>query len=341
MEDRSSQSKGGFDAHTLTELNNHPQFAYKLPFCSFFRHVGDSFEEFGRYLEEMVRERRELGTMTQSARRRQDLLGALIQSSEESTEEKDDDVKASQKSAPLTDREVMGNIYVFLLAGHDTTAHTLAFTFGLLALYPEIQQELYRSVTDILPSLQDDLTYEKTSELQYALAVFMETLRIYPSVVVVPKYSMENTLVPVSRFSLDGGKSGAEGTKNVLIPQWAEVMIDVPGLHYNPRYWGEDAKDFRPSRFIDDEETGYRWPREAFMGFSQGARACLGQKFAQVEAVTIIAEIIRRFEVEIDPSVLKKGESTEAARRRLLDGCKTVITLTPKPLPVIFRERKP
>ena len=287
----------------------------------------------------MVRERRELGT-TQSARRRQDLLGALIQSSEDSLQEKEDESKGSQKSAPLTDREVMGNIYVFLLAGHDTTAHTLAFTFGLLALYPEIQQELHRSILEVLPSAQDELTYERTSELHYALAVFLETLRVYPSVVVVPKYSMENTLVPVKSFSIDGGKSEAEGTKKVLIPQWAEVMIDVPGLHYNPKYWGEDAAEFRPSRFVDDEKTGYRWPREAFMGFSQGARACLGQKFAQVEAVTIIAEIIRRFEVEIDPSVLRAGESREEARRRLLDGCKTVITLTPKPLPVIFKERK-
>lgn len=287
----------------------------------------------------MVRERRQSGT-GHSPKRRQDLLGALVQSSEEASDEKGDDGKASQKTAPLTDKEVMGNIYVFLLAGHDTTAHTLAFTFGLLALYPQIQQELFSSVIEALPSLQDELTYEKVGELHYALAVFMETLRVYPSVVVVPKYSMENTLVPVSSFSIDGGQSRAEVTKNVLIPQWAEVMIDVPGLHYNPRYWGADAKKFRPSRFMDNEKTGYRWPREAFMGFSQGARACLGQRFAQVEAVTIIAEIVRRFEVEIDPSMLRNGESTETARRRLLDGCKTVITLTPKPLPVIFRERK-
>ena len=287
----------------------------------------------------MVRERRELGA-EQSSRRRQDLLGALIQSSEDASEEKEDASKAQTRSAPLTDREVMGNIYVFLLAGHDTTAHTLAFTFGLLGLYPEIQQELYESITNVLPTPQDEMTYEKTSELHYALAVFLETLRVYPSVVVVPKYSMENTLVPVNSFSLDGGKSAAEGPKKVLIPQWAEVMIDVPGLHYNEKYWGEDAQEFRPSRFIDREQTGYRWPRDAFMGFSQGARACLGQKFAQVEAVTIIAEIIRRFEVVIDPNVLRAGESTEEAKRRLLDGCKTVITLTPKPLPVIFRERK-
>jgi len=145
----------------------------------------------------------------------------------------------------------------------------------------------------------------------------------------------------VKTFSVDGGKTVAEGgPKNVLIPQWAEVMIDVVGLHYNTKYWGEDASSFKPSRFIDDEKTGYKWPREVFMGFSQGARSCLGQKFAQVEAATIITEIVRRFEVHIDESVLKKEEDVETARKRLLDGCRTVITLTPKPLPVVFKERK-
>lgn len=217
----------------------------------------------------------------------------------------------------------------------------MAFTFGLLALYPSIQEELYRSILSVLPGREDELTYDMVASLRYSWAVFMETLRIYPSVVVVPKYSMDNTFVPVKTFSVDGGKTVAQGErpKSVLVPKHAEVMIDVVGLHYNPRYWGEDASEFRPSRFLDNEETGYKWPREAFMGFSAGARSCLGQKFAQVEAVTIITEIIRRFEVRLDPSVVKPGEDVETARRRLLDGCKTVITLTPKPLPVIFVER--
>lgn len=319
------------------------QFAYKLPFCSFFRHVETSFDEFGRYLDEMIRERREQGVVEKS-RKKTDLLGALIQASEDADAEDKQSATANDRApggfARLTDREVAGNLYVFLLAGHDTTAHTLAFTFGLLALYPEIQDELYRSIVEVLPTERDELTYESVASLEYCLAVFMETLRIYPSVVVVPKYSMDNTLVPVSTFSTDGGKSEAAGRKQVMLPKYAEVLIDVPALHYNPKYWGGDASTFRPARFIDDKKTGYRWPREAFMGFSQGARACLGQKFAQVEATTIIAEIVRRFEVTIDPSVLRPGESREAAQARLLARCKTVITLTPKPLPVIFSERR-
>lgn len=300
-------------------------------------------------MNEMVAERRLSGSAAVPGSKRVDLLDALIQASggedEKNAISDPTDLPKQSKYAKLTDKEVVGNIYVFLLAGHDTTAHTLAFTFGLLALYPEIQQKAYNSIKEILPNLSDELSYEKVSDLKYCLAVFMETLRLYPSVVVIPKYSMENTLVPVKTFSSDGKTESTEGIKQVLIPKWTEVFIDVPGLHYNKRYWGEDASDFKPERFIDDKDNkegeGYRWPREAFMGFSQGARACLGQKFAQVEAVTMIAEFIRRFEVVIDPRALVEGESREEARIRLLNGCKTVITLTPTPLPVIFKERSP
>lgn len=295
----------------------------------------------------MVAERRLSGSTAVAGSKRVDLLGALIQASgggdDESKEESLNSSDTSQQSkfAKLTDREVIGNIYVFLLAGHDTTAHTLAFTFGLLALYPEIQEQTFKSIKEVLPNISDELSYEKVADLKYCLAIFMETLRLYPSVVVIPKFCTENTLVPVRTFSRDGKTESKEGIQQVFIPKYTELFLDVPALHYNKRYWGEDAHDFKPERFLDDEwkEGGYRWPREAFMGFSQGARACLGQKFAQVEAVTMIAEFIRRFEVSIDPKALVPGESREKARLRLLNGCKTIITLTPTPLPLIFKER--
>ena len=191
----------------------------------------------------------------------------------------------------------------------------------------------------MLKTPSDELTYEHVPCLKYTLAVFLETLRLYPSVVLIPKYSVENTVVPLREHPTNDGVGNPRQSKSLLIPKCAEVMLDVPALHYHPLYWGEDASTFRPSRFLDDEKTGYRWPRNAFMAFSQGARQCLGQKFAQVEAVTVISEIIRRYEISIDPGVLRAGESIEDARKRLLDACKTVITLTPKSFPVIFKER--
>ena len=94
-----------------------PRFAYKLPFCGFFRHIGQCFDEFGQYLEEMVRTRREEGQVV-SGRRQADLLGALVQASREDANEEDSDAISKDTKAGLTDREIMGNIYVFLLAGH-------------------------------------------------------------------------------------------------------------------------------------------------------------------------------------------------------------------------------
>lgn len=111
-----------------------PKFAYRLPGCRFFRHVGQSFDEFGRYLEEMVCERRELGESSGAVgsagnvKGRGDLMSALIQASEGSSgdadaeegkeKEKEAGERTKAQTVKLTDREVAGNIYVFLLAGH-------------------------------------------------------------------------------------------------------------------------------------------------------------------------------------------------------------------------------
>lgn len=190
----------------------------------------------------------------------------------------------------------------------------------------------------------------------YVLAVFLETLRLYPSVVVIPKYSMEDTWVPVDRAPGPNGEPG--GPEQVFIPEGGEVLLDAVGLHYNrasalvtissPRgvqrtayHWGPDPSAFRPERFLDAPDGSYRWPREAFLGFSMGARSCLGQKFAQVEAVAILTTVLRRFEVLLQEDVdgtAPKVETREAKRERVTR-CKTVITLTPSRCPVVFRER--
>ena len=89
-------------------------------------------------------------------------------------------------------------------------------------------------------------------------------------------------------------------------------------------HWGSDVKAFRPERFIDTDD--YKWPREAFLGFSMGARSCLGQKFAQAEAVAVLTTVIRKYEVflreDLDGTA-PVGESLEAKRDRVTK-CKTV-----------------
>lgn len=245
-----------------------PRWAYRLPIKR-IQHVEASFTELETYFRSMIAERRASGDARESDTGRRDLLGALVHASAND----DGELDAKQK-AKLDDREVMGNIYVFLLAGHDTTAHTLAFTFALLALYPDVQQKLVDHVNEVVPAHRDP-TFDDVPKLSFVLAVFLETLRLYPSVVVIPRYCVANTNVPVVRQP-----SGAK--ESVFMPAGSEVFVDAVALHYNRAsmacpsdlaavHW-PDPHAFKPERFLDPN-----WPREAFMGFSAGARTCVGR----------------------------------------------------------------
>ncbi|GAA99649.1 uncharacterized protein L969DRAFT_86923 [Mixia osmundae IAM 14324] len=304
-----------------------PNWALRLPIQK-WRHTGQAFDEFERYLREMVAHRRATSTNVREGEDgREDLLGSLTHANAST------DASEPSKKLALTDQEVMGNIYIFLLAGHDTTAHTLAFTLALLALYPEEQKRLYEHIASVVPA-DGTMDFELFPRLTRSLAVFMETLRLYPSVVIIPKYSVVDAVVPIT------GDDGKPAT--VFLPKGGEVMINTVGLHYSQRYWGPDASAFRPDRFIDAPDGSYSWPREAFLGFSAGPRSCLGQKFAQVEAVAILSALLFKYEVLLKEDVdgtAPKGETLDQKRARITQA-KTVITLTPSAVPIIFRERE-
>lgn len=105
-------------------------------------------------------------------------------------------------------------------------------------------------------------------------AVFFETLRRFPAATVLPKFAVHDTMIPTA--PVDYNTPGA----NIYVPKWTEVCINTVALHRNRKYWGQDVDVFRPERVIDTPDGSYRWPRDAFLGFSAGNRLCLGQKFA-------------------------------------------------------------
>lgn len=336
-----------------------PEAAYKLP-SRRIRHIGAAFDELHAYFREMIAERRASGMdPRESDIGRRDLLGALVHANAPAADRSDEEREPAAKSkATLDDSEVMGNLYILLLAGHDTTAHTLAFCFALLALYPDVQRRPVEHIEAVCPGGREPVrrrrgiglrpqTFDDFPRLTYVLAIFLETLRLFPSVAVIPRYCVADSPVPVVRQP-DGQR------ETVLIPAGGEVFVDAVALHYNrASVWAEladttahhwpDPHAFKPERFLDD--GAYRWPREAFMGFSAGARtcvdrepnradddaSCLGQKFAQVEAVAIIALLVRRYEFRLREDVdgtAPTGESLEQKRERICRA-KTVITLTP------------
>ncbi|KAG6849998.1 hypothetical protein H0H93_002788 [Arthromyces matolae] len=120
----------------------------------------------------------------------------------------------------------------------------------------------------------------------------------------IPKYSSEDTTLA----TLD-----SHGNKvMVAVPKDADISIDVAGLHYNPRYW-KDPLSFMPSRFLDKD-----WPRDAFLPFSAGARACLGRKFFETEGIAILTMLVSRYKIEVKDELQFVGETFEQRKERIL-----------------------
>jgi len=229
------------------------------------------------------------------------------------------------------------------LAGHETSAHTLSFALPLLALYPETQHKIFEEVSRIwpqgCPGTQSNSSYkEDFPKLEYTTAFFRETLRCFPSVSRLAKFVHADATVTARRFTphINGpNKHGKAELYRIAIPNGSIVIMDIYGTNMNPLHWGEDAAEFKPERFIDTDN--YRWPRDALLTFSGGARGCIGSRFAMAESVCILALFVRQYEILIpfDLESLSKAE-----QRSVLLKWTTGVTITPTHSRVRLRRRE-
>jgi len=262
---------------------------------------------------EMVEARR----ASRETEQRYDLFSALLGASEDELD----------SGSGLSDEELIGNVFMFLLAGHETTGYTLCYSLGLLALYPDEQERLYQHIKGVMSNLSGIVTgipkYEDMGRFTYSLAVFYETLRLFPPVHGIPKIATEDTTLTVSN---------AEGGKTTFpVPSGTEVVCHFPGLHYNPRYW-KDPRKFMPERFLGD------WPRDAFIPFSQGARACVGRRFSETEGVAVITMLVSKYKVEIKEEPEFAHETFEERYARITAFDQTLTTI-PVRVPLVFKRR--
>ncbi|TFK19317.1 614/534 cytochrome P450 [Coprinopsis marcescibilis] len=268
-----------------------------------------AFKELGAYMTEMIEERIRSPDVS-----RDDLFSNLIVSNS------GDDKHGLGK---LDVKEITGNLFVFLVAGHETTAHTLSFAFALLSLYPEEQDKLYEQIKSVLGDGRLP-SYEDMPLLTRSLGVFYETLRMYPVVSGVPKHAAEDTTL------VFGNQDGE--TKTVPMPRGTRAILHIAGLHYNPLYW-KDPYEFKPERFLASD-----WPKDAFLPFSGGPRACIGRRFSETEGVAALTMIISKYRVSIKEEARFARETFEEKKNRVL---KTVqeISLTPVRIPITFTKR--
>ncbi|WP_170324838.1 cytochrome P450 [Ruegeria arenilitoris] len=171
-------------------------------------------------------------------------------------------------------QEMVDQVAIFFLAGHETSASALAWTLYLMALYPEWQEKLSAEA-----SVLDDPSFASASKLRLSRDVFRESLRLYPP---VPMMVREATCPEDFR-----GREVAKGSQIVISP-WH--------LHRQERLW-DRPDEFDPTRW--HTENGKTCQRQAFIPFSAGPRVCTGAGFAMVEGPLLLSMLLRHFRFEL------------------------------------------
>ncbi|KJZ70913.1 hypothetical protein HIM_09706 [Hirsutella minnesotensis 3608] len=281
---------------------------YWLP--SGLRVLHDACASFQAYMTNIYEE--EKRRYAQGEASNNNLMTSLVRASQDEGEE----------TGGLTESEIYGNMFVINFAGHDTTSHTFTFAIYFLAAHPEVQDWISEEIKTVLDGKRpQDWDYRSDfHRLKRCLSIMLETLRLY-------------TPVPSIKWTGDKAQPLTVGDKTFVLPPHSMIAPSYGSVQTDPRFWGSDSLEWRPSRWINssdksstgsvttpgDEELDMH-TRGAFIGWSEGSRDCPGKKFSQVEFVAAMAVLFKDSRVE---PLRTPGETAEAAQRRVLDLIKT------------------
>ena len=196
----------------------------------------------------------------------------------------------------MTDRQLHDEIMTLFLAGHETTANVLSWTWFLLGQNPEVEEKLIEELRRVLGGRVP--TPADLPQLVYTDMVLRESMRLYPPVWVIGR----RALAP---FRL--GEYELPADTNMLISQ----LI----LHRDARYFPEPLQ-FNPDRWSPSDPRTTSLPRFAYFPFGGGPRVCIGAGFAMMEAVLLLATIAQQFRIQIAPGQTVKMQPTVTLRPR-------------------------
>ena len=180
----------------------------------------------------------------------------------------------------MSERELIDEVMTLVVAGHETTASALNWTWYLLALHPQVEARLHAEIDAAPVAASPSLA--QMEALPYAQQVVNEALRLYP-----PGWLL-------SRRAL-----GADVLAGFEIPAGADVLLSPYLLHRHPRFW-PDPDAFKPERFASENEA--ERPRFAYMPFAAGPRHCIGETFALYEMLMHLYKVARRYRLTYLPT---------------------------------------
>ncbi|KAL8772171.1 MAG: hypothetical protein Q9209_002606 [Squamulea sp. 1 TL-2023] len=336
--------------HNMIWLFVFPKSLLKwLPFSGTKRSY-TSYIEWGRHLQKLFDNKKD-DIASGKAQEGMDLMGFLLKGAGMTPESIDQTAEKSPSKPLLSDTEIMGNAFVFLLAGHETAANSIHFSCIYLALHLSSQRRLQHSLDRIFGSRPvSEWDYERDFNALFSTmagAVLAEELRLIPPVPSIPKCVLRNGAPQTLTI---------DNQKHTLPPA---IYINLVSLaaHRNPKSWpagppsdpknpvhptsnvDNDLEEFKPERWLRDNSntsdpsssekdqytedapntaTGinashalHRPPRGAYIPFSEGYRACLGRRFAQVEVLAALAVIFKHHSIELNVDRYASDEEVE------------------------------
>lgn len=187
----------------------------------------------------------------------------------------------------LTDEELREQVDTFMFAGHDTTTGATCWTLFSIGHYPEIQKRVHQELDSVFHGEDRPITPDDIMQLQYLDRVIKEALRVHALIPCILRSLSEDIV-------LDG----------ITVPAGVTLALHIANLHRDPEQFPDPLK-FDPDRFLK-ENVAKRHPY-SFIPFSAGPRNCIGQKFGTRNTKTILASILRKYEVKSrdDPYEIK------------------------------------
>ena len=214
---------------------------------------------------------------------------------------------ALSSATRVSDKQVRDEVMTIFIAGHETTANALAWTFYLLSQNPDIEKRLLDELASIIDSNRTP-TVDDIPKLKFTEKVLRESMRLYPPVWTIGRSVDKNYTV---------GK--------YIVPSGSTIMMSQYVMHRDPRYFDEPDR-FDPERWSSEARSSL--PRFSYFPFGGGIRACIGESFAWMEGILVIATIARRWKmslvpghrVELDPAITlrpKYGMKMNLERRNV------------------------